>query len=134
KVWPRYTDTTGQTEILQALAAMEADDPLVLNTCKTIFSRDPPTRLSYRIAALDVYGSWAIKDEKRDKEFVGLLKSVMTKDPRNQTLNIACAKYAEQMGPRAAVLIPELKKMNNSIEGPVREAATKALAKVDPKN
>lgn len=102
---------------LKALAAVEADDPAAVVYCKTLLTTgkgfDP---------ALDIYGKWAIQDEKRDRDFLPILKARLGTP--------AGLRWASEMGPRAKPLLPDLKKLANSTDEKVRTPALAAIEKI----
>lgn len=123
----RATAAEDRNDYSKALLAIKPDDVATITYCKTALTTGAKSPGIVATEALAIYASWAIKDEKNDKELLAILKGYLSKG----VFVLPCATWAGEMGARAKPLLPELKKLANSTDGAVSGPALAAVEKIE---
>lgn len=116
-----------RNEYSKSLLAIKPDDAATIAYCKAALTTGAKSPGIVATEALTIYASWAVKDEKNDKDLLPILKGYLSKGIYVQS----CAAWAGEMGARAKPLLPELKKLANSTDGAVRGPALAAVEKIE---
>jgi hypothetical protein len=126
--------TSIQKDLFHAIRRIDPDDGLTISHYKAIAA--PGTQNVFaRQASLVALRVWAGDDEKRRKELIPLAIAGLASDDSvflvTGSLQSYCIEMLADYGPLAKSALPALKKLKLNSLAEVREAATKAVDKIE---